>query len=104
MSIGLPLEAPLVATIRAHHLDKASAPIVVESFELNNLVELRETYRLTAKEVFLTSTSGKGFGDSESYADLLTPAGLAKISRWVNLIGPRSPLAGDGQPPRPTGA
>jgi glycerophosphoryl diester phosphodiesterase len=86
--IGLPLEEQLVAMIRAHHLDTAEAPIVVQSFELNNLVELREQHRLEAKEVFLTSSTGKGFGDTETYAELLTPAGLARISRWVNLIGP----------------
>jgi glycerophosphoryl diester phosphodiesterase len=87
-SIGLPLDEPLVAIIRAYHLDEATAPIVVQSFELNNLVELREKHRLEAKEVFLTASTGKGFGDGETYAELFTPAGLATISRWVDLIGP----------------
>src|SRR6476469_5746377 len=52
------------------------------------LVELREKYRLAAPEVFLTSTSGKGFGDNQTYAELLTPAGLKTISAWVTSIGP----------------
>jgi glycerophosphoryl diester phosphodiesterase len=87
-SIGLPLEEPLVAMVRQYHLDDADAPIVVQSFELNNLVRLREEHRLAAKLVLLTSASGKGFGDTETYAELLTPAGLGRISRWVNLVGP----------------
>ena len=87
-SIGLPLEAKLVKTVRAFNLDKAKAPIVIQSFELNNLVELREQHDFRAPEVFLTSTSGKGFGDTQTYAELLTPAGLKTISTWVNSIGP----------------
>jgi glycerophosphoryl diester phosphodiesterase len=87
-SIGLPLEAKLVKMVRAFKLDKAKAPIVIQSFELNNLVELREHYALKAPLVFLTSTSGKGFGDTQTYAELLTPAGLTTISAWVNSIGP----------------
>ncbi len=87
-SVGLPLEGKLVETARAFHLDKAKAPIVIQSFELNNLVELREKYRVSAPEVFLTSTSGKGFVDSQTYAELLTPAGLKTISSWVTSIGP----------------
>ena len=67
---------------------QAKAPIVIQSFELNNLVELRETYGFKAPEVFLTSTSGKGFGDTQTYAELLTPAGLTTISTWVTSIGP----------------
>jgi glycerophosphoryl diester phosphodiesterase len=86
--IGLPLEAKLVELVRAFDLDNATAPIVIQSFELNNLVELRERYAFTAPGVFLTSASGKGFGDTQTYAELLTPAGLATISTWVSSIGP----------------
>jgi glycerophosphoryl diester phosphodiesterase len=87
-SVGLPLEEKLVAMVRAFDLDTARAPIVIQSFELNNLVELREKFRFSAPEVFLTSTSGKGFGDSQTYAELLTPAGLKTMSAWVTSIGP----------------
>ena len=37
--------------VRLHHLDAVNAPIVVQSFELNNLVKLRDLYRFRAKEV-----------------------------------------------------
>lgn len=87
-SIGLPLEEALVTTIRENHLDDRDAPVVVQSFELTNLVQLREQHRLAAKLVLLTSASGQGFGDTETYAELLTPPGLARISQWVDLIGP----------------
>ena len=47
-SVGLPLEGKLVEMVRAFDLDKAKAPIVIQSFELNNLVELREQYGFKA--------------------------------------------------------
>ena len=39
-SIGLSLEEPLVRTLKAHHLDRANAPVFVQSFETSNLREL----------------------------------------------------------------
>ena len=87
-ALGLPLEGKLVEMVRAFQLDQTTAPIVIQSFELNNLVELRQTYQLNAAELLLTSTAGKGFGDAETYAELLTPAGLKVISTWITSIGP----------------
>jgi glycerophosphoryl diester phosphodiesterase len=87
-AIGLPLESALVEMVREFGLDQAEAPMVIQSFELNNLVDLRETYGVTVSEVLLTSTSGGGFGDAQTYAELLTPAGLRFVSRWVSSIGP----------------
>jgi glycerophosphoryl diester phosphodiesterase len=105
-SVRLPLEGKLVEMVRSFHLDKANAPIVIQSFELNNLVELRESYSFAAPEVLLTSTSGKGFGDTQTYAQLLTPAGLKTISAWVNSIGPEKnqviPRTADGSLGTPT--
>lgn len=105
-SVGLPLEGKLVEMVRAFHLDKAKAPLVIQSFQLNNLVELREQYAFAAPEVLLTSTSGKGFGDTQTYAQLLTPAGLKTISAWVNSIGPDKnqviPRTADGSLGTPT--
>lgn len=86
--VGLPLEGKLVEIVREFRLDDAKAPIVIQSFELGNLVELREAHRFKASELLLTATSGKGFGDAETYADLLTPEGLELIKAWVTAIGP----------------
>ncbi len=50
----------------------------IQSFELTNLMDLRTTFRVKTKLVFLTGASGAPFdlastGDPRSYADLTTP-------------------------------
>src|SRR5450631_697135 len=92
-SIGLDLETPLVRQVRSAGLDKANAPIFIQSFELTNLVELRQQFGVSAPLIFLTSASGAPYdlastGDETSYADLTTTGGLRSISGIVNGIGP----------------
>jgi glycerophosphoryl diester phosphodiesterase len=92
-SIGLDLETPLVEQVRGAGLDKKIAPIFIQSFELTNLVDLRQHFGLNARLVFLTSASGAPYdlasaGDPTTYADLTTAAGLRSLSGIVNGIGP----------------
>jgi glycerophosphoryl diester phosphodiesterase len=92
-SIGLNLETPLVQQVRGAGLDQANAPIFIQSFELTNLVDLRQHFGVNARLIFLTSASGApsdlaSTGDPTTYADLTTAAGLRSISGIVNGIGP----------------
>ena len=92
-SIGLDLETPLVRQVRGAGLDKAKAPIFIQSFELTNLQDLREQFGVKARLVFLTSASGAPYdlastGDPRTYADLTTAAGLGAMAGIVNGIGP----------------
>ncbi len=92
-SIGLDLETPMVAAVRKAHLDKERAPIFIQSFELTNLLELREKEHVRAPLVFLTSAKGQPYdlkakGDPRSYADLLTAGSLKDLSKVINGIGP----------------
>jgi glycerophosphoryl diester phosphodiesterase len=92
-SIGLDLEAPLVQQVRSAGLDKANAPIFIQSFELTNLVDLRQQFGVSAPLIFLTEATGAPYdltstGDPTTYADLTTAAGLRSISGIVNGIGP----------------
>ncbi|GIE54184.1 glycerophosphoryl diester phosphodiesterase [Amorphoplanes nipponensis] len=86
--LGLELEAPLVRALRRNGLDRADAKVFVQSFEAKNLIALRADYRLRAPLVFLSSATGGPFGDTRSYADYLTPAGLRELSRYADGIGP----------------
>jgi glycerophosphoryl diester phosphodiesterase len=92
-SIHLDLETPLVSQVRAAGLDKRTAPIFVQSFELTNLVDLRQHFGLSSRLILLTSASGAPYdlastGDPTTYADLTTATGLRSLSGIVNGIGP----------------
>jgi glycerophosphoryl diester phosphodiesterase len=82
-----------VQQLRSAGLDTADAPIFIQSFELTNLVDLRQQFGVSAPLVFLTSASGAPYdlastGDPTTYADLTTARGLRSISGIVNGIGP----------------
>jgi glycerophosphoryl diester phosphodiesterase len=92
-TVGLDLETPLVQQVRGAGLDQANAPIFIQSFELTNLVDLRQQFGVSAPLIFLTSASGAPYdlastGDPTTYADLTTARGLRSISGIVNGIGP----------------
>jgi glycerophosphoryl diester phosphodiesterase len=108
-SIGLPLEDPLVAALRSHGLDRADAPVYVQSFEVGNLRELNR--RLRVPLVQLVDSAGAPYdlraaGDPRTYSDLLTPAGLGEIARYADAIGPAKdrmvPRDADGRLLAPT--
>ena len=89
-SIGLALEPPLLAALRRHGLDAADAPVFIQSFETANLQALARETRVPL--VQLAEAHGRPYdlstkGDPRTYADLLTPAGLASIGRYARAIG-----------------
>ena len=89
-SIGLPLEEPLVQALRANGYRGRNAPVFVQSFEVGNLQRLN---RMTNVQlVQLIDATGKPYdfvvsGDPRTYADLVTPAGLAEIATYADGIG-----------------
>jgi glycerophosphoryl diester phosphodiesterase len=92
-SLGFDVEASVVAALTAAGLNSADAPVVVQSFELTNLQQLRTRYGLRTPTVFLTSAEGApadlvAAGDPRQYADLLIPSGLRDLARFVDQIGP----------------
>ena len=90
-SIGLPLERPLVRTLREHDLDDRRDKVFVQSFETSNLRALDR--RIDTKLVqLLGSKTSRPYdfeaGDPRTYADLATPAGLRKVARYADGVGP----------------
>jgi glycerophosphoryl diester phosphodiesterase len=90
-SIGLSLEEPLVAALRANGLDHASSPVFIQSFEVSNLQELNGKIRVPL--VQLTSATGQPYDftvrhDPRTYADLTTPRGLREIADYADGLGP----------------
>jgi glycerophosphoryl diester phosphodiesterase len=94
-SLGLSLEEPLVRTLhRFGYLSKRD-PVFIQSFETGNLRKLNRMTRVPL--VQLIDASGKPFdfvlsGDARSYADLVTPRGLAEIASYADGIGPNKLL------------
>lgn len=90
-SIGLPLERPLLRSLRLAGLDHRRSKVVIQSFETGNLRRLsRET---KVQLVQLTSATGAPYdlvaqGDPRTYADLMSPAGLRRVATYADWIGP----------------
>jgi glycerophosphoryl diester phosphodiesterase len=94
-SIGLSLEEPLLATLRANGLDSRKAKVFIQSFETTNLKELHAETKVPL--VQLIDEIGAPYdlvaaGDPRTYADLITPAGLAEIATYANGLGPSKNL------------
>ncbi|WP_229074065.1 glycerophosphodiester phosphodiesterase [Actinoplanes sp. DH11] len=104
--LGLPLEKPLVRTLRRNGLDRRGAKVFVQSFEAANLRELADVHRVEVPLVFLTGAAGGPFGDPRSYADYLTPVGLKELNDFVDGLGPEKsqiiPRKADGTLGTPT--
>jgi glycerophosphoryl diester phosphodiesterase len=71
-SIGLPMEEALVEALGAHGWSRRDDPVIIQSFETSNL---RALARLRAA------------GDPRTYADLVTPRGLAEIKTYADHVG-----------------
>lgn len=90
-SIGLPLEQPLLRSLRVAGLDHRRSKVVIQSFETSNLRRLAKETRVPL--VQLTSATGAPYdlvahGDPRTYADLMSPAGLREVATYAAWLGP----------------
>lgn len=98
---GLSFDGPLVAALRTANLDRADAPVFIQSFEVGNLKRLAGLTK--APKIQLVSAEG-GPGDdaATTYAAMTSDAGLAQIATYAVGIGPQKsmiiPQAADGTP------
>jgi glycerophosphoryl diester phosphodiesterase len=102
-SVGLALERRLVDVLIRFGWNRASAPVFIQSFEvanlqaLNHMTSVRLVQLVDANDVRLDgSIDADGYGpydfrlrgDTRTYADLVTPAGLAEIATYADGVGP----------------
>lgn len=90
-TIGLPLEPALVRALDEAGLNRADAPVFVQSFETTNLRALDA--ELAVPLVALLEADGipadlAASGDTRTYLDLITPDGLADLATFADGIGP----------------
>ncbi len=91
-SIGKPLEPPLIRTLRRNGLNRRNAKVFVQSFEVANLRGMAPQLKVPLVQLF----GGKAqrpydfvaSGDTRTYADLATPAGLRRIAAYADGVGP----------------
>jgi glycerophosphoryl diester phosphodiesterase len=107
--LGLALEEPLVAALRAAGFTGRDAPVYIQSFEVDNLRRLRTMTDLPL--VQLLSPHGQppdvvATGGDLSYPDMATADGLAEIATYADGIGPHKtlliPTGDDGASGTPT--
>jgi glycerophosphoryl diester phosphodiesterase len=106
--LGLPLEDRLLAALQRHGLNRAGAPVFIQSFETANLRYLRSRtpvrliQLIDAADVapdgrlIYAAPSDRPYdwtvsGRAGTYADLLSSAGLAEVRRYADGIGPWKP-------------
>ncbi len=91
-SIGLPLEKAVVDELKRNGLNKKDSPVIIQSFELTSLKEIKKLSPLPL--VFLLDDPGVVpydhvvAGDTRTYLQMLTPTELKKMKEVLYGIGP----------------
>jgi glycerophosphoryl diester phosphodiesterase len=81
--LGLPLGASLLATLEAAGLNTPDAPVIVESFEVGPLRELRGQLHVPISQLVEPGSAAE---------DMLTPDGLAEIATYAQGVSPHKDL------------
>jgi glycerophosphoryl diester phosphodiesterase len=98
-SIGQPLEEKLVAQLKGAGWHDASAPVFIQSFEVNNLKALHKLTGIRLIQL-MDAKGAPADGAAPSYAAMATPEGLKAIAAYAYGIGPSKDMIikGDAAP------
>ena len=99
-AIGHPTDGLLVAQLHAAGWDGATAPVFIQSFEVENLRRLHGLTRIRLIQL-LAATGAPADSAASSYAQMTTPAGLKAIARYAHGIGPDKAMLWGGGAPTP---
>lgn len=112
-SVGLALEPALARALAEQKWLEKDAPVIVQSFELSSLRELRKLGVRTRMILLMEAPTARPYdfvvaGDARTYGDFMRPEGLRELARDVDGIGPNKqtivpPTGADGSlgPPTP---
>lgn len=90
--LGLAMDEALVGLLERNDLSAKGARIFIESFEVGNLQRLHQLTDLPLIQLVDASGHPADRPAEESYAAMVTPAGLAAIRRYAAGIGPAKAL------------
>ena len=89
-SIGMPLEPPLLAILKANGFQGRQAPIIIQSFEVANLKVLSKETEIRLMQLIDDVGAPQDFiesHDPRTFADLVTPEGLREIAGYAQVLG-----------------
>lgn len=86
-SIGLPLESRLVEGLKKAGWEHADAPVFIQSFEVNNLKQLKRVTPVRLVQLMATA-GGPADGAAPSYANMATAEGLRAVAGYAAGVGP----------------
>ena len=108
VNAGLPIEPRLLKMLAEYGYTKKDSPVIIQSFEVANLKELRKLTGVRLVQlidgdgvdakgnVTLVAPFDKPYDfavnkDSRTFPDLMTPKGLAEVKTYADGIGPWKP-------------
>lgn len=91
IAIGLPHEAPLLASLTRFGYSKREDPIFIQSFETANLKALRGVTALRLIQL-IEASGGPADNPGLSYAAMISAEGLKTIATYADGIGPNKSL------------
>ncbi|XP_013166886.1 PREDICTED: glycerophosphodiester phosphodiesterase GDPD6-like [Papilio xuthus] len=91
--LGLGMERSLVDTFHRNGYIGPLAPAYIQSFEVNNLKELKELTDLRLIQLYGGNPANQPFdqfvtGTKLTYAEMATPEGLREIAKYAHAVGP----------------
>lgn len=93
-SIGLPLEHRLHHLLKINNLNSRTSPVFVQCFEVGALKTFA-TLSQAPRVQLIDNEGGPADIASLTYAEMVTPAGLKKISAYADAIGPNQAMVLD---------
>lgn len=99
--IGHPMEARLVAQLKAAGWSRPSDPVILQSFEVNNLKRLHGMTGLRLIQL-MDASGGPADRSAPSYAAMATPDGLKAVAAYAYGIGPNKDMIRKGDAPPST--
>ncbi|XP_023937691.2 uncharacterized protein LOC112045652 [Bicyclus anynana] len=90
--LGLPMEELVVNTFHQNGYRDSDAPVYIQSFEINNLKELKRITNLRLLQLYdsksLQPADQVLLGADITYGNMSTPEGLAEVAKYASAVGP----------------
>lgn len=92
-TLGLPMEQAVVDILHSNGYEGRDAPVYIQSFEVNNLKELKTLTDLRLLQLYESDKTLQPFdqvqqGTSLTYGDMATPVGLSEVATYAYAVGP----------------